>query len=374
MGMLVWMGMLLAVRGMAHDAPYSYVELRASKLGLAVRVEMTAIDAAHELADITPDRLMDGTILEREAPRLASLLNERERLLLQADGAPVSLQLRNQEVVATKQSVRLTLDATWSGLPKVLSVQGQLFPYDPRHKSFLTLYRNDHLALQTVLEPGAYGRTLAVQEAQSVPSVIVQFIGEGIHHIYLGPDHILFILGLVLLPASLKHLLKIVTAFTIAHSITLVSATLGWLNPPSRIIEPTIALSIVIVGIHALWKEQKIAAEPTSDSGVAPVAVRKSGLLSDPRMLFAFGFGLIHGFGFASALQEMELPRYALGWSLFAFNVGVEMGQACIVLAAAPLLALLRRYYPNRAMQVVFAGSVVVVIAGSFWFVQRILA
>ena len=92
------------------------------------------------------------------------------------------------------------------------------------------------------------------------------------------------------------------------------------------------------------------------------------------RLLFAFCFGLIHGFGFASVLSELELPRHALGWSLFSFNVGVEIGQACIVLAVAPLLALIRRRSERAAGRVVTVGSLGVIAAGAFWFVQRVLA
>ncbi len=171
------------------------------------------------------------------------------------------------------------------------------------------------------------------------------------HHIFIGPDHILFIVGLLLLGGSLGHLLKIVTAFTIAHSVTLVLATFNILNPPARMIEPIIALSIVFVGAHAL---------------------RRRGEKRDWRLLFAFGFGFIHGFGFANVLRDMALPRTALGWSLFSFNVGVEIGQACIVLAVAPALALLYRRNAALAERVVAAAAFCVVFAGSFWFAQRL--
>ena len=93
----------------------------------------------------------------------------------------------------------------------------------------------------------------------------------------------------------------------------------------------------------------------------------------DPRMLFAFGFGLIHGFGFANVLQEMVLPRAALGWSLFAFNAGVEIGQACIVAVVAPLLAMVHRRSQLAFARVVTTAAVAVTAAGGFWFFQRIL-
>ena len=182
-------------------------------------------------------------------------------------------------------------------------------------------------------------------------AVVRQFVFEGVHHIFIGPDHLLFIVGLLLLGGSVGQLLKIVTAFTVAHSITLGLATCGILNPPSSVVEPAIALSIVFVGVHAFLGKKR----------------------HDPRLGFAFCFGLIHGFGFASVLREMALPRHALGWSLSAFNGGVEIGQACIVLTVAPLLALLRQRGAHAAERIIAIGALGVTSAGAFWFFQRIL-
>nr|MBA3963506.1 HupE/UreJ family protein [Chthoniobacterales bacterium] len=142
-----------------------------------------------------------------------------------------------------------------------------------------------------------------------------------------------------------------VTAFTIAHSITLGLATFHILSPPARVIEPTIALSIIFVGAHALLFEKGER---------------------DWRLLFAFCFGFIHGFGFANVLRAMDLPRSALGWSLFSFNLGVEIGQACIVLAVAPLLALLYRQRIQVTRRVLATAAFCVISAGSYWFVERL--
>ena len=106
----------------------------------------------------------------------------------------------------------------------------------------------------------------------------------------------------------------------------------------------------MVVGIHSFYGQKK----------------------HDPRMLFAFGFGLIHGFGFASVLQEMELPAHALGWSLFAFNVGVEIGQACILIAVAPALAILGKNSPILARRLTHGLALGVTTAGAFWFFQRV--
>ena len=133
----------------------------------------------------------------------------------------------------------------------------------------------------------------------------------------IGPDHILFLVGLLLLGGTWMTLLRIVTAFTIGHSITLSLAALNIVTPPATIIEPAIALSIVFVGADNL--------------------VRGDG--RDLRAWVALVFGLVHGFGFANVLREFGLPREALGWSLFSFNFGVEIGQVAIVLVVASLLA-----------------------------------
>src|SRR5262249_54971682 len=136
----------------------------------------------------------------------------------------------------------------------------------------------------------------------------------------------------------------------VAHSVTLSLAALNLINPPARIIEPAIALSIVFVGADNL--------------------LVKGG--RDVRAWIAFGFGFVHGFGFASVLREMGLPSRALGWSLFSFNVGVEIGQLLVVGTVASLLAMLRARSQRAGQQLAVAGSIVVVAAGAFWFVQRV--
>jgi hypothetical protein len=146
-------------------------------------------------------------------------------------------------------------------------------------------------------------------------------------------------------------LLSIVTAFTIAHSVTLTLAALSLLNPPARLIEPAIALSIVYVGIDNLMVGSKSR---------------------DMRAWIAFFFGFVHGFGFAGVLREFGLPGQALGWSLLGFNFGVEIGQACIVVLVASLLAALRRRNQALSRGILVVGSVCVILAGSYWFIQRV--
>jgi hydrogenase/urease accessory protein HupE len=172
------------------------------------------------------------------------------------------------------------------------------------------------------------------------------FILLGMEHIFTGYDHILFVLCLLPAAASIGKLVEVVTAFTLGHSITLGLATLGVVSLPSRLVEAAIALSIIYVAVENLLKRK-----------------------AKHRWFVVLLFGLIHGFGFAGILQEMELSRSTLASSLLFFNVGVELGQIIIIALVFPLVVLLRRYrtYPR----IVYASSAFVIVMGLFWFMQR---
>jgi hydrogenase/urease accessory protein HupE len=195
--------------------------------------------------------------------------------------------------------------------------------------------------------------------AQGRWAVVRTFVVSGVEHILIGPDHLLFLLGLLLLGGSLARLAAIVTAFTLGHSVTLSLAALDLVRVSPALIEPAIALSIVVVGVDNLLVRARRAAEP-------------QGATFDLRPWLAVAFGLIHGFGFAAVLREVGLPPGALGWSLAAFNVGVELGQLAVVAVAVALLAALRRYDVVLAERFVVVGSVGVIAAGLYWFAQRV--
>ncbi|MFL5311757.1 MAG: HupE/UreJ family protein [Myxococcales bacterium] len=182
-----------------------------------------------------------------------------------------------------------------------------------------------------------------------------RFLRLGIEHIFTGYDHIAFLIGLLLLGGSFKELVQIVTAFTVAHSITLALATLAVVNPTPRVIEPLIAASIVYVAAENLWALRR---------GTGASALRH-------RWMLTFAFGLVHGFGFASVLRELRLPRSGLAAALVTFNLGVEVGQVCIVALAVPLLAALRktRWFEPLGVRLC---SFVVGCLGLTWLVQRI--
>ena len=190
---------------------------------------------------------------------------------------------------------------------------------------------------------------------RGMPAVIATFLVQGIRHISLGADHLLFVLGLLLIVKDRWMLLKTVTAFTVAHSITLAIATLGYANAPVLPLNAAIALSILFLGpeIVRSWKGET------------------SFTISHPWVV-AFAFGLLHGFGFAGALTSAGLPRNELPLALLGFNIGVEVGQVAFVL----LVLLLERSF--RVLEVrwprwaTMLPGYTVGSLGAFWTVQRI--
>jgi hypothetical protein len=194
-----------------------------------------------------------------------------------------------------------------------------------------------------------------VGQRASFWSAAGRFLRLGIEHIFTGYDHIAFLIGLLLLGGSFKELVQIVTAFTVAHSITLALATLAVVTPTPRLIEPLIAASIVYVAAENLWALRR---------GTRASALRH-------RWMLTFAFGLVHGFGFASVLRELHLPRSGLAAALVTFNLGVEVGQVCIVALAVPLLAALRRTRWFEPLGVRLC-SLAVGCLGVTWLVQRV--
>lgn len=341
--------LFLASSVSAHDLPLSYVDLRVSQDGIDATVESSAKNFARELSNVDEAKLLDSPEVERLSSRL--LASVTSGLTISANGVALRPELRAIEPLPARRDLRLHLQYRGKGGEDAIKVRCGLFSADPRHRTFLNIYDGESLRYQGIFDKDTAQIDYSPTGRQKTITVVRQFLFEGVHHIFIGPDHILFIVGLLLLGGTIGQLLRIVTAFTIAHSITLVLATLNILSPPPRVIEPAIALSIIFVGAHALLERRGER---------------------DWRLLFAFCFGFVHGFGFANVLREMDLPRAALGWSLFSFNVGVEIGQACIVMAVAPVLALLYRRSAVLAGKVVTASSFCVVFAGSFWFVERL--
>ena len=207
--------------------------------------------------------------------------------------------------------------------------------------------------MQALLDAGM--TTVTLSATSSLPSTMWRYLVTGVEHILLGYDHIAFLLAVVLWARRLIPVVKIVTAFTIAHSVTLSLAALDALVIPSRIVEPAIAASIVFVAAENFFSRDV-----------------------DKRWRVAFLFGLIHGFGFAGALREIGLPPNAVVPVLVAFNIGVEIGQVAIVAIALPILRLADRLSakdrsePLREARLVYVLSTVIGLLGGHWLLARI--
>jgi hydrogenase/urease accessory protein HupE len=194
-----------------------------------------------------------------------------------------------------------------------------------------------------------------IPAAASAVGVAGLYLTLGIEHILFGIDHLLFVFALLMLAQGLRPLVETITAFTVAHSITLALATLGIVQVPQAPVEAVIALSIVFVAAEVVHREQA-----------------RAGIAARAPWLVAFGFGLLHGFGFAGALGETGLPQGHIPFALLFFNLGVEAGQLAFVAAVLGLAALLRRvpWVPPvwwRRVPVYAIGSVAM-----FWTMQRI--
>lgn len=239
-----------------------------------------------------------------------------------------------------------------------------LFELDPTHRGLLVDQRAQRGVDSVIFSPEEPQISLTPQSAGSW-QVLTRYWYEGIYHILIGIDHLLFI-GLLILPAvlvvqqrqwqpvdsfrpALLNLLKVITAFTVAHSITLSLAVLGMVDLPSRWVETAIAASIILLAVNILY----------------PV-------ITCEQWSLAFGFGLLHGFGFASVLMDLEMPRATLAEALVGFNLGVETGQLVLVLVLFPLAYGLRTYTFYRR-QALHGSAVVMALVASVWLVERAL-
>ncbi len=231
---------------------------------------------------------------------------------------------------------------------------------------------------------------------------VAAYVRLGVEHIASGADHLAFLAALILLAASLGEVAMLVTGFTVAHSVTLALAALGWLRPDAAAVEALIGFSVALVSAENVWllagRGRFLPALVTLALAVlACVAARGVGALpplvliglalfslchfgmlrrvarpARLRAAVAFAFGLVHGFGFAAILGELELPRQRLVAALFGFNAGVELGQLAIVVATWPLLVVVSRLRGGRVgITLAALGSAAVCGLGVFWFVSR---
>jgi hypothetical protein len=358
----------------AHASSNSYLHfgLREGVPTLRVDVPLRDVDLWLEL---DTDRSGDVTWAEvsaREAELLAWV-----QLGLRVDAGSVACTLTAGDMLAAEHAEGFHLSTEWLvacptppqqvDAPWVLRY-GLLFDRDNLHRGLLRVdvAGGEGAARSAILSPERPSAELTLTHP-SAWATLAHYVVEGVWHIWIGFDHILFLLSLLVLaplvPArarvsqwaavgrfrtALLEVLAVVTAFTVAHSITLSLAVLQWVELPAGVVEPVIALSVVLAALNNLW----------GWGGVR-------------RWRLAFGFGLIHGFGFASVLVDLGLPAQALALALGGFNVGVELGQLAIVAVFLPLAWWLRHTAFYR-WGVVVGGSVAMALVASVWLVQRV--
>ncbi len=359
----------------AHWADQAAAEIVVN--GATARVTLTVPTGLLAFADDNRDGRLSNEEIRAHQEDLRRFLSERVHLLgrLQGSGGAGG----QDEATLTVEPVTGTPEAAGpAGLPRSPrpGTIGGIAPATHTTLSLLYAWRapiegltvrynlfvpNESAAscLATILQGGRV-RNVALTPAHQEATVefgrtpvwraVGGFILLGIEHILTGYDHILFLLSLLMVGASLRQLLKSVTAFTVAHSITLSLATLGLVDLPSRWVESAIALSITYVAAENVWR------------GSASIGTR---------WLVTFGFGLVHGLGFASALTEMHLPRANVAASLVGFNLGVEIRQVTVIVLAFLVLDALRQWTWAPAFRRVV--SVAAALVGFFWFIQRAL-
>src|SRR5437762_2887446 len=344
--------LLLLQDAAAHDPGLSSLTIRPRTSGLEATLTLAVKDAA-QLTELDENR--DGTVTPVEFARSRRQLEAAvaKEVVIAADGKVAkdkSISSRLDE----NNNVDVCLDFGATAFSS-LEIQSKLIASLPLgHREYLQILNSTGQTLferllsattdrATMQVPHTDANTVALEAVRS----FANFLSLGVKHILTGYDHLLFLFGLLLVARGFFSSLGIITSFTIAHSITLAVATLQLAQIPSRIVEPLIAASIVFVGIENLLR------------GDIPKA----------RRIVPFGFGLIHGFGFASALREAGIGGILL--PLFSFNLGVELGQIMVAALAVPIIWKLREN-PMFIGRWAPACSAAVVLLGSFWFVQRV--
>jgi hypothetical protein len=360
----------------AHKASDSYLQIAATPDRLEVRwdIALRDLDVALDLDSDADGKLTWGEV--RAAwPRIEAYALPR----LAIEGcalAPVgrALERRNDGAYAV-----LLLRASCT-LPAPPRISYALFAeVDPTHRGIAKVQRPGQDIVLSVLTPGSTPSAGAQRESGAASDAASaarpgqrgaepergrwQFLAEGVRHILTGYDHVLFLLCL-LLPSVLRRtpagwqpverlaqavwpVAGIVTAFTVAHSITLALAALKLVSLSPAFIEPAIAVTIILAALD----------------NVLPIFPVR-------RVVVAFFFGLIHGFGFASVLAELNLPRADFAWALLQFNLGIEAGQLLIVVAATTALFTLRHWRGYRRA-IVVAGSSIAIAIATLWLIER---
>lgn len=331
----------------AHKLNTSYTNLIAEDAALKVRVRLDDFDLLKIGIDQDGDSLLFYEELEAGLDDAFAFVEGHIRL--KADGQPLALVRGSGDITPDNKGnmfANLYFSAELAAPVGALEVWvGWPERFGDAHKNLARISLPGQPLVQAVFSAESPQQTFTGQ--QSLWEQLFEFAALGVEHIFLGYDHVLFLLALIVVGGRLLSLVKVVTAFTVAHSITLCLAALEIVRLPSEWIEAGIALSIVYVAAENFWLKRP-----------------------DYRWTITFAFGLVHGFGFANVLRELGLPTHGLVASLFAFNAGVEIGQVGIVALVFPLIAWLGRQSYQRT--VVLVVSAVIGLFGVGWFVERV--
>jgi hypothetical protein len=361
--------LLLPARALAHQSSVSYSTVRVDEDGTVdYTLQLSARDLYEALALDRDREATDDEIRAGEA-KLATYVTAALRV--SDGGRRCPLEPRGVELVhQTDRFVKLHLVGACGAPVRLLTIEDALFfDLDPAHVAMIQVSHGDAVVRRELTAGAARFEWDLTTAAAPGSTSAADFVVHGVEHIFTGYDHICFLLGLLLVATlharrrdaasaefdartprdAAAHVLKTVTAFTLAHSLTLIAAALGWVQLPSRVVESAIALSIVYVAV-----ENIVTVEPRN------------------RWPLAFGFGLVHGMGFASVLRPM-LPPAGIVPPLLAFNVGVELGQLSIVALVLPLLLVGTQRSPRGYRRVVVVGgSALIGLFGMLWLVDRV--
>jgi hypothetical protein len=339
----------VATPALAHPAPFSYIDARLRPGAIEVTLVVHIFDVAHDIGIDPPERLLDPGFLATRAQSVVAMLTPRIRIGTNRDPA-TTLQWSDVTALPERQSIQLQASRAVSSAPSVMTVETLMFPYDLAHQTFINVYESEPVALQAILDASKRRLDFYTAAPAGRNAVLRGFVADGFRHVFFGPEHLVFLAGLVLLGGTSRKLGLIVIAFAGAHALMLTLGALNLLRPPTRLIEPGMALSIVYLGADNLM-------------------VRGG---RDVRIWIAAAFGALHGLGFAATLRALDLSQTSVRWSAIGFNTGMAAAEAFAIVASGMAVNVLHTRHPTLARRLVYTGSFVVIAAGAVWFVRRV--
>jgi HupE / UreJ protein len=354
--LLVIVLVLNAAALLAHDPGLSALELSVSGNEIAATLSVSPADVAALAPTGDPSQAV---------ARLRDIA--RGAVHLELDGELLVLEWQHVESDRSGTRIRLVYAPPQSNRPvrRLVVISDMPQQLSRGHRELVTITANERVAGEGMLD--AETTSLAVDLVRSPPSRARQawsFVTVGIHHILSGYDHLMFLAGLILAAVAVRELLIALTAFTIAHSISLALVAIGGVHAPPSIVEPLIAASIAWVGVENLRRRG-----PSAALRAGP----EHGRGGRTRWWIVFAFGLVHGFGFAGALTELGFGSSAgdVALALLSFNAGVEIGQLAAAAVMLPLVWMVRTR-PSWHARLQPVCSIIIVAAGTVWLIQRI--